>query len=154
LAAQIDARMLHERALDDEKLAKALCPEGTFAPSIQKRAARLGISATRLDELSPADKRRLFRLDLDPHSITWQPVLDVNDRMLRRIEIGLGDEEKGSERSTGFDITVASEIMAILGLTTSLPDMRERFSKMVVGTNSQGEPVTAEDLGVAGAITV
>jgi len=155
LAAQIDARMLHERAIpDDDKLAKALCPDGTFAISIQKRAARLGIHAKNLDELSPEEKRRLFRLDIDPNTITWQRVMDINDRMLRRIEIGLGEEEKGSERITGFDITVASEIMAILGLTTSLPDMRERFSKMVIGTNTQGEPVTAEDLGVAGAITV
>ncbi len=155
LAAQIDARMLHERAItDDDKLAKALCPDGTFAPSIQKRAARLGIQATNLSELNADEKRKLFRLDIDPDSITWQRVMDINDRMLRKIEIGLGDEEKGSERFTGFDITVASEIMAILGLTTSLPDMRERFSKMVIGTNHQGEPVTAEDLGVAGAITV
>lgn len=155
LAAQIDARMLHERAItDDDKLAKALCPDGTFAPSIAKRAARLGIKATNLAELNAEEKRRLFRLDIDPASITWQRVMDINDRMLRGIEIGLGDEEKGSERRTGFDITVASEIMAILGLTTSLPDARERFSRMVIGTNRQGEPVTAEDLGVAGAITV
>ncbi len=155
LAAQIDTRMLHERAItDDDKLAKALCPDGTFAPSIAKRAARLGITATNVSELSAQDKRRLFRLDIDPKTITWQRVMDTNDRMLRGIEIGLGDEERGNERFTGFDITVASEIMAILGLTTSLPDMRERFSKMVIGTNTQGEPVTAEDLGVAGAITV
>ncbi|MDL1896285.1 formate--tetrahydrofolate ligase, partial [Anaerolineae bacterium CFX7] len=155
LAAQIDTRMLHERAItDDDKLAKALCPDGTFAPSIAKRAARLGIQATNVSELSAEDKRRLFRLDIDPKTITWQRVMDTNDRMLRGIEIGLGDEEKGNERFTGFDITVASEIMAILGLTTSLPDMRERFSRMVIGTNHQGEPVTAEDLGVAGAITV
>lgn len=155
LAAQIDARMLHERAItDDEKLAKALCPDGTFAPSIAKRAARLGIKATNLSELNADEKRRLFRLDIDPASVTWQRVMDTNDRMLRRIEIGLGDEEKGNERFTGFDITVASEIMAILGLATSMPDMRERFGNMVIGTNHQGEPVTAEDLGVAGAVTV
>ncbi len=155
LAAQIDARMLHERAItDDDKLAKALCPDGTFAPSIAKRAARLGIQATNLSELDADERRKLFRLDIDPASITWQRVMDINDRMLRKIEIGLGEEEKGSERFTGFDITVASEIMAILGLTTSLPDMRERFSRMVIGTNRNGEPVTAEDLGVAGAITV
>lgn len=155
LAAQIDARMLHERAItDDEKLARALCPDGSFAPSIAKRAARLGIPATNLSDLSAEQKRRLFRLDIDPASITWQRVMDINDRMLRGIEIGLGDEEKGNERRTGFDITVASEIMAILGLTTSLADARERFGRMVIGTNHQGEPVTAEDLGVAGAITV
>lgn len=155
LAAQIDTRLLHERAItDDDKLANALCPDGTFAPSIRKRAARLGLHAEKLADLNAEQKRRLFRLDLDPNSITWQRVMDINDRMLRKIQIGLGDEEKGNERFTGFDITVASEIMAILGLTTSLQDMRERFGRMVVGTNSKGEPVTAEDLGVAGAITV
>lgn len=155
LAAQIDARMMHERAItDDEKLAKALCPDGSFAPSIAKRAARLGITATGLSGLTADEKRRLFRLDIDPASITWQRVMDINDRMLRGIDIGLGDEEKGSERRTGFDITVASEIMAIMGLTTSVADARERFGKMVIGTNRHGDPVTAEDLGVAGAITV
>lgn len=154
-AAAIDTRMLHERAVtDDAKLAQALCPDGSFAPSIQKRAARLGIKATKLADLNEQDRRRLFRLDIDPDSITWQRVLDVNDRLLRKIEIGLGDEEKGNERLTGFDITVASEVMAILGLTTSLPDMREQLGKMVVGTSRAGEPVTAEDLGVAGAMTV
>ncbi|MCC7164817.1 MAG: formate--tetrahydrofolate ligase [Anaerolineae bacterium] len=155
LAAQIDAHMMHERLIqDDEKLAKALCPDGSFPPGIAKRATRLGIKANKLSELNAEQRRRLFRLDIDPASITWQRVLDVNDRMLRGIEIGLGEEEKGSERRTGFDITVASEIMAILGLATSLPDMRERFGRMVIGTNYQGEPVTAEDLGVAGAVTV
>jgi formyltetrahydrofolate synthetase len=74
--------------------------------------------------------------------------------MLRQITIGQGPEEKGFTRTTGFDITVASEIMAILALTTSLPDMRERLGRMVFGTNRQGQAVTAEDLGVAGALTV
>src|SRR5437879_1878069 len=87
LAAQIDARMLHERAItDDDKLGRALCPDGTFAPSIAKRAARLGIQATQLSELTKEEKRRLFRLDIDPDSITWQRVMDINDRMLRGIE--------------------------------------------------------------------
>ena len=90
---------------------------------------------------------------IDPASITWQRVMDINDRFLRRIEIGKGDDEKGNERHTGFDITVASEIMAILALTTSLEDMRERFGRMVFGTNTRGEALTAEDLGVAGALT-
>jgi len=80
--------------------------------------------------------------------------VDVNDRHLRRIQIGLGDEEKGNERITGFDIAVASEVMAILGLTTGLADMRERLGRIVVGTNKQGDPITAEDLGAAGAMTV
>lgn len=154
LAAAIDARLLHERAQDDDKLAQALCPNGYFAPSIRKRMEKLGIQANHLADLDAEDKRRLFRLDIDPKSITWQRVLDVNDRLLRRIQIGLGDEEKGNERLTGFDISVASEVMAILGLTTGLADMRERLGHMVIGTNTHGDPITAEDLGVAGAMTV
>ncbi len=156
LAAALDARLLHERdpKLDDDKLAQALCPDGTFAPSIVKRAKRLGIKANKLSDLNAEDKRRMFRLDIDPASITWQRVVDINDRLLRKIQIGLGDEEKGNERITGYDISVASEVMAILALTTSIEDMRERFSNIVIGTSTQGEPVTAEDLGVAGAMTV
>jgi formyltetrahydrofolate synthetase len=155
LAAAIDARRLHERAQpDDEKLAKALALDGEFTPSQRKRMARLGISGEKLADLSAQDKRRLFRLDIDPDSLTWQRVLDVNDRLLRRVQIGLGEEEKGNERLTGFDISVASEVMAILGLTTGLADMRERLGRIVIGTNRQGEPVTAEDLGAAGAMTV
>jgi methylenetetrahydrofolate dehydrogenase (NADP+)/methenyltetrahydrofolate cyclohydrolase/formyltetrahydrofolate synthetase len=155
LAAAIDARMLHEHAnADDEKLARMLCPDGYIAPVIRNRMARLGIKAEKFEDLTPEDKRRLFRLDIDPNSITWQRVVDVNDRHLRRIQINLGADEKGNERMTGFDISVASEVMAILALTTSLADMRERLARVVIGTNTRGEPITAEDLGVAGAMTV
>jgi len=155
LAAAIDSRILHERATgDDEKLARAICPDGTFAPAVKKRAKRLGLKAKTLEELSPEAKRSLFRLDIDPASITWQRVVDINDRHLRRIQIGLGDDEKGNERITGYDISVASEVMAILALTTGIEDMRERLGRIVIGTNTRGEPVTAEDLGVAGAMTV
>ena len=79
--------------------------------------------------------------------------MDTCDRMLRGITVGQGPSEskKGTPRSTGFDITVASEIMAILALATSLEDMRERFGKMVVALSKSGEPVTADDLGVTGA---
>ncbi len=155
LAAAIDARMLHERATpDNEKLAKALCPDGYLAPAIRKRMTRLGIRAEKFEDLAPEDKRRLFRLDIDPNSITWQRVVDINDRHLRKVQINLGDEEKGNERFTGFDISVASEVMAILALTTGLEDMRERLGRIVIGTSAAGEPITAEDLGVAGAMTV
>jgi methylenetetrahydrofolate dehydrogenase (NADP+)/methenyltetrahydrofolate cyclohydrolase/formyltetrahydrofolate synthetase len=155
LAAAVDARLLHERATpEDDRLAKALCPDGYIAPSIRKRMHKLGIRAEKFEALTPEDKRRLFRLDIDPKSITWQRVVDINDRLLRQIQIGLGDEERGNERLTGFDISVASEVMAILGLTTSVEDMRERLGRIVIGTNTKGEPVTAEDLGVAGAMTV
>jgi len=156
LAAAIDARILHERdpKLDDDKLAAAICPDGSFPIAVQKRAKRLGIKANKLADLNAEQKRRLFRLDIDPASITWMRVVDINDRLLRKIQIGLGDEEKGNERTTGYDIAVASEVMAILALTTSIEDMRERFSKIVIGTSTKGEAVTAEDLGVAGAMTV
>ena len=156
LAAAIDARILHERdpKLTDDKLAEAICPGGVFPLAVQKRAKRLGIKANKVADLNAEDKRRLFRLDIDPNSITWMRVVDINDRLLRKIQIGLGDEEKGNERTTGYDIAVASEVMAILALTTSIEDMRERFSKIVIGTSTKGEAVTAEDLGVAGAMTV
>jgi formyltetrahydrofolate synthetase len=155
LAAAIDARMLHERATpDDDKLAKALCPDGYIAPTIRKRMDKLGITAEKFEDLTPEDKRRLFRLDIDPSSITWQRVVDINDRHLRKVQINLGDDEKGNERYTGFDISVASEVMAILGLTKGLADIRERLGRIVIGTNTKGDPITAEDLGVAGAMTV
>jgi formyltetrahydrofolate synthetase len=155
VAAAIDARILHERAnADNAKLGRALCPDGSFARGIAARAKRLGITARRYEDLTPDEMGRLFRLDIDPASITWQRVLDVNDRFLRRIQVGLGDAEKGNERLTGFDISVASEVMAILALTTGLEDMRERFGRVVIGTSRAGEPVTCEDLGVAGAMAV
>ena len=160
MAAAIDARMFHEREQpDDEKLCNAFCPKDKqgkrhFAEAHLRRMKRLGISAADPDALTPEQKRAIFRLDIDPASLTWNRVMDVNDRFLRQITVGQGPDEKGQTRTAGFDITVASEIMAILALTTSLPDMRERFGRMIFGTNTHGEPVTAEDLGVAGALTV
>lgn len=94
-------------------------------------------------------------LNIDPFSITWKRVVDVNDRALRHIIIGLGGKtEGGVPRETGFDITVASEVMAILALTTSLADMRERFGRIVVGLKNDKTPVTAEEIGAAGAMAV
>ncbi len=160
MAAAIDARMFHEaQQPDDEKLFNAMVPKDKqgqrhFAEAHLRRMAKLGIAARKPDDLTPAQKRALFRLDIDPASLTWNRVMDVNDRMLRQIKIGLGPDEKGATRDTGFDITVASEIMAILALTTSLEDMRERLGRIVFGTDRQGNAVTAEDLGVAGALTV
>jgi methylenetetrahydrofolate dehydrogenase (NADP+)/methenyltetrahydrofolate cyclohydrolase/formyltetrahydrofolate synthetase len=160
LAAAIDARMLHERArTDDTKLYDALCPpdkEGNrrFSPSMLRRLKKLGINKTDPNELTPEERRRFARLDIDPNSITLRRVVDTNDRLLRTITIGQGPEEAGNERQTGFDISVASEIMAILALTNSLADMRERMGNIVIGTNMAGEAITAEDLGVAGAMTV
>jgi formate--tetrahydrofolate ligase len=94
-------------------------------------------------------------LNINPHSITWKRVVDTNDRALRKIIIGLGGRmEGGIPRETGFDITVASEVMAILALTTSLQDMRKRFGRIVVGMTHEKKPVTAEEIGAAGAMTV
>ncbi|MDP9475265.1 MAG: formate--tetrahydrofolate ligase [Actinomycetota bacterium] len=91
---------------------------------------------------------------VDRHSVTWRRVLDVNDRSLRNIITGLGSRTDGVPRETGFDITAASEVMAVLALSTSLKDMRERLGRIVVGRSTTGEPITAEDLKAAGAMTV
>ena len=93
-------------------------------------------------------------LGLDLHNITWRRVLDVNDRALRNIVIGLGGKEDGVVRQTGFDITAASEVMAILALATSLEDLRARLGRIVVGYTKTGEPVTAEQLHGAGSMAV
>lgn len=87
-------------------------------------------------------------------SKSWLILFQTCDRFLRGITIGQGAEEKGHTRQTNFDITVASECMAVLALTTSLADMRERLGAMVVGSSKSGEPVTADDLGIGGALTV
>ncbi|HUT15251.1 MAG TPA: formate--tetrahydrofolate ligase, partial [Anaerolineae bacterium] len=120
LAAAIDARIMHEHTLSDDRLAS------------------MGLK----------------RLDIDPYSLTWNRVVDVNDRALRNVIVGLGTKSDGRPRQSGFDITVASEVMAILALTTGLRDLRERLGKIVIGTDKQRNPITAEDLGVAGAMTV
>lgn len=93
-------------------------------------------------------------LKIDPYNITWRRVLDVNDRDLRNIITGLGAKADGRPRQTGFDITVASEVMAILALTTGLRDMRDRFERIVIGQSTDKKPVTAGQLKAAGAMTV
>ncbi|MGC4105745.1 MAG: formate--tetrahydrofolate ligase [Thermomicrobiales bacterium] len=93
-------------------------------------------------------------LQLDPQAISWRRVLDVNDRSLRSIVIGLGDKGDGIPRQTGFDITSASEVMTILSLSTSADDLRQRLGRIVVGRNTSGAFVTAEDLKAAGAMAV
>ncbi len=91
---------------------------------------------------------------LDPRNVIWRRVLDVNDRSLRNVVVGLGARMDGVPRESGFDITAASEVMVILTLSTSLRDLRERLGRIVVGTTTSGDPVTAEDLGAAGAMAV
>ena len=158
-AAAIDTRMFHESRQSDKALFNRLCPPDkqgnrSFSPSMLRRLENLGIDKTDPNALTEEERSRFVRLDIDPANLTWRRVVDINDRMLREIEIGRGPKEKGFTRETGYDITVASEIMAILALTTDLADMRERMGRIVIGTNRAGEAVTAEDLGVAGAMTV
>ena len=93
-------------------------------------------------------------LGLDLDNITWRRVLDVNDRALRNITIGQGGKQDGLPRQTGFDITAASEVMAILALSTSVHDLRERLGRIVVGYTRSGAPVTAEQLRGAGSMAV
>ena len=158
-AAALDARVMHEKMQDDEKLFNALCPldkkgNRRFSPSMLRRLKKLGINKTDPNELTTEERSLFARLDIDEATITWRRVIDINDRFLREVQVGMGKDEAGHEHRSGYDITVASEIMAVLALTSSLEDMRERFGNMVVATNKRGEAVTAEDLGVAGAVTV
>jgi formate--tetrahydrofolate ligase len=91
-------------------------------------------------------------LKIDPRAVTWRRCVDMNDRQLRNIVSGLGGHADGTPREDGFDITAASEVMAILCLSGSVSDMKERFSRIVVGYTYDGEPVTAGALHAAGAM--
>jgi len=93
-------------------------------------------------------------LGIDIHNVTWRRVVDINDRALRNVTLGLGGRLDGIPRESGFDITAASEVMAALALATSLQDLRQKMGNIVVGYTKDNSPVTAEDLGVAGAMTV
>ncbi|TNN68486.1 Monofunctional C1-tetrahydrofolate synthase, mitochondrial [Liparis tanakae] len=158
VAAAIDARMLHEATQSDKGLFNRLVPSVNgvrrFSPIQISRLHRLGINKIDPASLTPQEVGTFVRLDLDPSKITWQRVVDTNDRFLRKITVGQASTEKGQIRETGFDIAVASEIMAILALADGLEDMRTRLARMVVGTSRSGQPVSAEDLGVSGALVV
>ncbi|KAJ7273718.1 formate--tetrahydrofolate ligase-domain-containing protein [Mycena haematopus] len=158
LAAALDARMFHEATQSDKALYSRLVPtkkgKREFAPLMFKRLQKLGIDKTNPNDLTPEEITRFARLDVDPDTITWNRVVDTNDRFLRKIIIGRGAAEQGHERETGFDIAVASECMAVLALTTGLEDMRTRLGAMVVATSKQGQPITADDIGVSGALAV
>ena len=158
VAAAIETRMFHESQQTDAALFNRLCPaakDGSrkFSAIMLKRLQKLGINKTDPNSLTAEEQGAFARLDIDPSTITWNRVLDVCDRFLRGVVTGVGKAEK-FERQTGFDITVASEIMAVLALTTSLADMRERLGNMVIGMSKAGVPVTTDDLGVGGALTV
>ncbi len=134
VAAAIDVRMLHEASATDEQMFIRLFPKDKqgkrhFSKSMAGRKSKLGITVDDPEKMTPEERRRFCRLDIDPQTITWRRVIDTSDRLLRKITIGQGESETGNERETGFDITVASEIMAVLALTTSLQDMRARFAQ-------------------------
>jgi methylenetetrahydrofolate dehydrogenase (NADP+)/methenyltetrahydrofolate cyclohydrolase/formyltetrahydrofolate synthetase len=154
LAAAIDNRLAKEASWSTNFLAKAICPDDEYTDSMRKRLAKLGIQSEKPSDLSDEDKERMFRLDINPYSIQWRRVVDVSDASLRNIIIGLGTINDGRPREAGYDITVASEIMAALALCSGLTDLRERMGRIIIGTNRKGEPITAEDLNVAGAMTV
>ncbi|KIK08626.1 hypothetical protein K443DRAFT_672150 [Laccaria amethystina LaAM-08-1] len=158
LAAALDARIFHEATQSDKALYSRLVPtkkgKREFVPLMLKRLQKLGIDKTNPNDLTLEEITRFSRLDVDLDTITWNRVLDTNDRFLRKVTIGRNSTEKGHEREAGFDIAVASECMAILALSTSLQDMRERLGSMVVATSKQGEAITADDLGVSGALAV
>ncbi|QLG71020.1 hypothetical protein HG535_0B00580 [Zygotorulaspora mrakii] len=157
LAAAIDTRMFHESTQKDAALYKRLVPakKGVrkFTLTMQKRLKKLGINKSNPDDLTPEEASRFARLDIDPETITWRRVVDCNDRFLRGITIGEAPTEKGFTRKTGFDISVASECMAILALCNDLNDMRERLGNIVIAASKAGEPITCEDIGCAGAMT-
>ena len=162
LAAAIDNRLAKEARWSTSYLAQALCPDDEYTPSMRRRLEKLGIESKKPSDLSDEDKERMFRLNIDPYSIQWRRVVDVSDAALRNIVIGLGTANDGPTRQAGYDITVASEIMAALALCTDLADLRERMGRIIIGTNRPGGlrskqevgSITAEDLNVAGAMTV
>jgi formate--tetrahydrofolate ligase len=93
-------------------------------------------------------------LGLDPHSITWRRCVDMDDRVLRQTVVGLGGRANGVPRESGFDITAASEVMAIVAVASDLSDLRSRLGAITVGSTYEGQPVTAEQIGAAGSMAV
>ncbi|OWK58799.1 C-1-tetrahydrofolate synthase, cytoplasmic [Lonchura striata] len=205
VAAAIDARMFHEQTQSDQALYNRLVPSVNgvrkFSDIQIRRLQKLGINKTDPMALTKEEVNAFVRLDIDPGTITWQRVLDTNDRFLRKITIGQSVTEKGFSRTVivpfsgmfkkyfekvmiiclvlrieqrqellggnlnefisfihflqaQFDITVSSEIMAVLALADGLDDMKKRFGRMVVASSKKGQPVTADDLGVTGALAV
>jgi len=159
IAAAVETRMYHETYQSDEALFRRLCPpdeDGNreFGIGMMGRLENLGIDKTDPNALTKEERHRFVRLDIDRDTLTWRRATDTNDRLLREITVGESPTEKDFNLKTSFYITVASELMAVLALSTSLQDMRERIGKMVLAMDTRGNPVTVEDVGVAGAATV
>uniref|UniRef100_A0A8C2SW45 C-1-tetrahydrofolate synthase, cytoplasmic n=1 Tax=Coturnix japonica TaxID=93934 RepID=A0A8C2SW45_COTJA len=158
VAAALDTRIFHEQTQNDQALYNRLVPSVNgvrkFSEIQIRRLQKLGINKTDPAALTKEEVNLFVRLDIDPATITWQRVLDTNDRFLRKITIGQSPTEGGFSRVAQFDITVSSEIMAVLALSDGLDDMKKRLGRMVVASNKRGEPVTTDDLGVTGALAV
>lgn len=157
LAAQLEARMFHEATQNDSALYGRLVPTHAdghrrFSACQLRRLRRLGIDKREPSELNDEEVGRFVRLDIDAATITWQRVLDTNDRFLRGVTIGQAASERGHSRACQFDIAVASEVMAVLALSSDLADLCERLARIVVAADVRGAPVTADDLGAAGAM--
>ena len=159
IAAAIETRMYHETYQSDEALFDRLCPADedgsrSFGIAMRGRLKNLGIDKTDPNALTEEERRRFSRLNVDRDTLTWKRATDTNDRILREITVGQSSTEKGFDLKTSFYISVASELMAVLALATSLEDMRERIGRIVLALDTDGNPVTVEDVGVAGAATV
>lgn len=158
LAAQLDARIFHEATQTDSQLYDRLVPNingsRKFSPIQVRRLERLEIMKTEPETLTIEEISKFVRLNIDPTKVVWQRVVDVNDRYLRKITIGQSATEKNFTRTESFSISVASEIMAILALANDLEDMKQRFAKMVVAFSRTNVPITADDLGMTGALMV
>ena len=154
VAAAIDARIFHEKTQDDYQLFGRLVRSSGFSNIQQRRLVKLGIGGKRRDALTVQEMRKFVRLDIVPETVTWNRVIDTNDRFLREITIGQSPTEKGQTRTTQFDITAASELMAIIALSTSLRDLVDRIERIVLARDIGGNPVTCLDLGVSGAVAV
>lgn len=166
-AAAIDTRYYHENTSTAKGLFNRLCPvdkngKRSFEPSMYARLEKLGLGDQKgdPDSLTEEERERFCMLDIDPSTITWRRVTDCNDKYLREVEIGKSPSEFSKRlgaqlsRNTGFAITVSSEIMAILALATDLRDLRSRLGRMICCYSKKGEPLTADDFGITGALTV
>ncbi|KAF5270869.1 hypothetical protein FQA39_LY08314 [Lamprigera yunnana] len=158
VAAQLDARIFHEATQSDDALYNRLVPmikgNRKFSKIQLRRLQRLGITTSDPDALTSEEKIKFARLNIDTNNVVWTRVVDLNDRYLRKVTIGQSPTEKGLTRETSYTISVASEIMAILALAKDLTDFKTRLSNMIIAFDKSGNPVSADDLGLTGALMV
>ena len=154
IAAAIDTRIFHENTQKDEALFNRLIRDNKFNAIQLKRLKNLGIMETDPQKFYLKEKRQFARLNINPNEIMLNRVIDTNDRFLRKITIGQSPTEKNFTRETQFDISVSSELMAIIALSNNIKDMISRIERMVVAKNKDNMPITCLDLGVSGAVAV